>query len=99
MALTMLVNAFLLAIPLGGSVGTLVGIDAHLKATGQAPLFSGDSDSTGGNSSGGGSSGDSTGGGSGADGSTTDNGLTNNRYCKLSYGITPPTNGEQYTRE
>lgn len=95
MALTLLVNAILLAIPLGGSVGTLVGIDAHLAATGQKPLFSSDGTSDGS----GGSSGGSTGGGSGGSGSTTNNGLTNTQYCKLSYGISPPSQGEQYTRE
>ncbi|KAJ5650746.1 uncharacterized protein N7484_004469 [Penicillium longicatenatum] len=93
MALTLLVNAVLLAIPLGGSVGTLAGIDAHLAATGQKPLFSSDGTSDGS----GGSSGGSTGGGSGGSGSTTNNGLTNTQYCELSYGISPPSQGEQYT--
>ncbi|KAJ6095644.1 hypothetical protein N7486_006390 [Penicillium sp. IBT 16267x] len=94
MALTLLVNAILLAIPLGGSVGTLVGIDAHLAATGQKPLFSSDGNSDSGT---GGSSGGSTGGGSGGSGSTTNNGLTNTQYCESSYGISPPSQGEQYT--
>lgn len=39
MALQLLVNAGLLALPIGGSVGTLMGIDAHRQATGQRPLF------------------------------------------------------------
>lgn len=95
MALTLLVNTLLLAIPLGGSVGTLVGIDAHLAATGQKPLFSSDGTSDGS----GGSSGGSTGGGSGGSGSTTNNGLTNTQYCETSFGISPPSQGEQYTRE
>ncbi|KAJ5784372.1 uncharacterized protein N7503_009584 [Penicillium pulvis] len=93
MALTLLVNTILLAIPLGGSVGTLVGIDAHLAATGQKPLFSSDGTSDGS----GGSSGGSTGGGSGGSGSTTNNGLTNTQYCETSFGISPPSQGEQYT--
>ncbi|KAJ5923501.1 hypothetical protein N7454_008746 [Penicillium verhagenii] len=98
MALTLLVNAILLAIPLGGSVGTLVGIDAHLAATGQKPLFSSDGDSDSGSGSGG-SSGNSgsTGGGSGGSGSVTNNGLTNTLYCESSWGISPPSQGEQFT--
>ncbi|KAJ5759202.1 hypothetical protein N7520_006358 [Penicillium odoratum] len=93
MALTLLVNAILLAIPLGGSVGTLVGIDRHLAATGQKPLFSSDGSSDGtGDSSGG-----STGGGSGGSGSITNNGVTNEQYCESSWGISPPSDGEQYT--
>ncbi|GAB1206990.1 concanavalin A-like lectin/glucanase domain-containing protein [Aspergillus pseudonomiae] len=42
MALQILVNAGLLALPIAGSVGTLLGIDAHRQATGQRPLFAGD---------------------------------------------------------
>ncbi|GMF70134.1 unnamed protein product [Aspergillus oryzae] len=39
MALPLLVNAGLLALPIAGSIGTLLGIDAHRQATGQRPLF------------------------------------------------------------
>ncbi|KAB8270234.1 concanavalin A-like lectin/glucanase domain-containing protein [Aspergillus minisclerotigenes] len=39
MALQLLVNAGLLALPIAGSIGTLLGIDAHRQATGQRPLF------------------------------------------------------------
>lgn len=92
MALKLLVNAGLLVIPIGGSLGALFGIDAHRSATGQAPLFSGDTDSTDG------STGGSTGGGSGADGTITDNGITNSMYCRTSYGISPPSDGQSYTR-
>ncbi|KAJ5721526.1 uncharacterized protein N7483_009460 [Penicillium malachiteum] len=98
MALSLLVNAVLLAIPLGGSVGTLVGIDAHLAATGQKPLFHSDGgDSSSGGSDGSGSSGGSTGGGSGGNGSTTNDGVTVTRYCESSYGISPPSSGELFT--
>ena len=90
MALRLLVNSGLLAIPIGGTVGALMGIDAHRAATGQAPLFSGDKNSTTG-------PGDSTGGGSGGSGSTTNNGVTTTKYCELSYGISPPTTGQQFT--
>ncbi|KAJ5595219.1 uncharacterized protein N7459_001427 [Penicillium hispanicum] len=98
MALRLLVNAGLLVIPIGGSLGALFGIDAHRSATGQPPLFSNDnSDNAGsGTGSGSGSTGGSTGGGSGGSGSTTNNGVTNTQYCELSYGISPPTDGEQF---
>lgn len=91
MALKLLVNAGLLVIPIGGSLGALFGIDAHRSATGQTPLFTGDGSSDG-------STGGST-GGSGADGSTTNNGVTNSMYCQDSYGISPPSDGQLYTRE
>ncbi|KAJ5093507.1 hypothetical protein N7456_009368 [Penicillium angulare] len=99
MALTLLVNTLLLAIPLGGSVGTLAGIDAHRAATGQKGLFTGDDSSNGGTGSSGGSSGgsDSTGGGSGSNNTISDNHTKNSQYCQSSYGITPPTQGEQFT--
>ena len=94
MALRLLVNTGLLAIPIGGAVGTLMGLDAHRSATGQPPLFTPDGHSGSGGSSGG--SGDSTGGGQGHTG-TTDNGVTNTQYCELSYGVQPPTQGEAFT--
>ncbi|GLI80205.1 hypothetical protein PoHVEF18_008556 [Penicillium ochrochloron] len=93
MALRLLVNTGLLAIPIGGSVGTLLGIDAHRSATGQPPLFTSDGNSN----TGSGSGGDSTGGGSGGSGSTTNNGVTNTQYCQSSYGISPPSDGQLYT--
>lgn len=95
MALRLLVNTGLLAIPIGGSVGTLLGIDAHRSATGQPPLFTSDGNSN----TGSGSGGDSTGGGSGGSGSTTNNGVTNTQYCQNSYGISPPSDGQLYTRK
>ncbi|KAE8383209.1 concanavalin A-like lectin/glucanase domain-containing protein [Aspergillus bertholletiae] len=39
MAFPLLVNAGLLALPIAGTVGTLMGIDAHRLAMGQQPLF------------------------------------------------------------
>lgn len=98
----LLVNAFLVAIPVGGSVGALMGIDAHRAATGQKPLF------TGGNSengitpgTGGGHGGDtSTGDGGGHDSTSGENNsMRNTQYCDLSWGITPPSKSEQYTCE
>jgi hypothetical protein len=84
MVLRWVVNAGLLAIPIGGTVGALMGIDAHRHATGQAPLFSG---------GGGGSSGS----GSGGSGSPTHNGLENIVRCQESYGIKPETKGQSFT--
>lgn len=91
MALRLLVNTGLLAIPIGGSLGTLLGIDAHRSATGQSPLFTGDGSNSGSRS------GDSTGGGSGGGPSTTKNGVTNTPYCQKSYGISPPSDGQLFT--
>lgn len=92
MVLKLLLNAGLIAIPIGGTLGSLFGIDAHRAATGQTPLFKSDDGSTG-------TGRDSTGGGSGGSGSITNNGVTNTMYCEKSYGITPPSDGEQFTRE
>ncbi|KAJ5899617.1 hypothetical protein N7495_004361 [Penicillium taxi] len=102
LVLRLLVNAGLLAIPIGATVGALVGIDAHRAATGQSPLFSGESDSSGsgsGSGSNGGSGSDSTGGGSGGGTPTISDGgkVTTKPYCDLSYGITPPTHGDSFT--
>lgn len=101
MALSLIVNAGLMALPIGGSLGTLFGIDAHRASTGQRPLFAPDpseNKGTGGGSTGGGQ--DSTGGGSGSSGGTSDNGVQNNPYCHTSYGISPPSeNGETFTRK
>lgn len=104
MALKLLINASLLVIPIGGSLGALFGIDAHRSATGQPPLFThdGDGDGTGignGNGNGGSTGGGSTGGGSGDNGHTVNNGVTNSMYCQNSYGISPPSDGQLYTCE
>lgn len=87
-----LVNAVLVAIPVGGSVGALMGIDAHRAATGQKPLFTGGTDDGSGSGVGSG-----TGGGSGS--TPHDNGILIHSKCDLSYGIVPPSKTEQYTRE
>lgn len=94
MALRLIVNAGLMALPIGGAVGTLLGIDAHRSATGQPPLFTSDGHSGTGGSTGGGH--DSTGSDSTHPG-TTNNGVTTTPYCDLSYGFTPPTQGESFT--
>ncbi|KAJ5210411.1 Glycoside hydrolase family 12 [Penicillium cf. griseofulvum] len=90
----LLVNAILIAIPVGGSVGALMGLDAHRAATGQKPLFTGDNDD--GIDTGKGKGGDSTGGGGGGH-TITNNGVQHSMYCDLSWGITPPSKTEQYT--
>lgn len=84
----LLVNGVLLAIPIGASLGVLFGIDAYRSNHGQAALFSGDTDGTG------------SGGSTGSSGSTvTNNGVNSTIYCQLSYGITPASKGEQFTRK
>ena len=94
----LLINAVLVAIPVGGSVGALMGIDAHRAATGQKPLFTGGTNEDGtGAGTGAGTGGGSTGGGS--DAIPHDNGITSVQHCDLSYGIMPPSKTEQYTRE
>ncbi|KAJ6135228.1 hypothetical protein N7512_000388 [Penicillium capsulatum] len=93
MALRLLVNTGLLAIPIGGAVGTLLGLDAHRSATGQPPLFTSDGHPGTGGSTGGH---DSTGGGASHPG-TTNNGVTTKTYCDLSFGVSPPTQGESFT--
>jgi hypothetical protein len=93
----LIVNAVLVAIPVGGSVGALMGIDAHRSATGQKPLFTG-GNSDDGTSTGGGGSG-STGDGGNHNSTTSVHGLRTTEYCDLSWGITPPSKTEQYTRE
>jgi expansin (peptidoglycan-binding protein) len=90
----LLINAVLVAIPVGGSVGALMGIDAHRAATGQKPLFTGgnNDDSGSGTGTGGGSSG-------GSDPTPNDNRISTISHCDLSYGIIPPSKTEQYTRK
>jgi hypothetical protein len=88
-----LVNAGLLAIPIGATIGVLLGIDSHRQTIGQSPLFSG-----GGNTDSG--SGSGSGGGSGnSSGSNINNGITITQYCQKSFGISPPSKGEAYTCE
>lgn len=80
------VNIGLLAIPIGSTIGVLLGIESHRQATGQAPLFGGDNGGGGGD-----------GNGSGSNGNGGNNGITDAQYCQQSYGISPPSNGEEYT--
>lgn len=102
-AIRWLANAVLLGIPIGASVGVLVGLDAHRAATGQSPLFGHNPDNAGipgiggGSDSGSGSSGGSSGGGFTGGGSN--NGVQTTPYCQKSYGIEPKTKGEQYIRK
>ncbi|KAJ5780996.1 hypothetical protein N7457_006156 [Penicillium paradoxum] len=96
--LGLLVNTVLVGIPVGATVGALVGIDAHRAATGQKALFTGGNNEDAIGSGGGGHGGhgsDSTGDGGGHE-STAGTGVRNTQYCDLSYGITPPSKTEQY---
>jgi len=98
MVLRWIVNAGLLAIPIGGTIGALLGIEAHRQATGQAPLFAGGGND-GGSGSGFGSGGGSTGSSGNTGEHTTNNGVTHSRYCKQSIGIPPGSLGEQFICE
>jgi hypothetical protein len=85
MVLRWIVNAGLLAIPIGATVGVLMGIESHRQATGQAPLFAGGGD------------GDVGGGPSGGIVSGGSNGITIFQYCQQFYGIQPQSKGVEYT--
>ncbi|KAJ5806898.1 hypothetical protein N7474_010490 [Penicillium riverlandense] len=89
MVLRWIVNVGLLAIPIGGTIGAILGIEAHRQANGQAPLFAG-----GGND---GSGGGSTGSPGNAGHHFTDNGVTYSQYCRKSYGIPPESTGQHFT--
>lgn len=96
-----IVNAGLLAIPIGTTIGVLVGIDAQRQASGQQPLFSGgDNGSSTGGDGGLGNGGSGGNGGNGGGGSTPDdNGISWVESCKLAYGIDPTTKGQEYIRK
>lgn len=80
-----IINAGLLALPIGATVGVLMGMDLHRNAQGQAPLFT---PAPGG--------GKVDGGGSGSAG---DNRYKENTYCDLQVGVAPPSKGKKYTCE
>lgn len=90
MAFRWIVNAGLIAIPIGSTLGVLFGIDATRAANGQRPLFSSDGSTGSGGSSGGDT--DSTGGGTGTS-TPKDNNITTTQYCDISAGISPPAIG------
>lgn len=90
MVLRWIVNVGLLAIPIGATVGVLMGIESHRQATGQAPLFAG-----GGDGDGAGGGGPSGGGGGTVSGGN--NGITISQYCQQFYGIEPQSKGVEYT--
>lgn len=95
----LIINAVLVAIPVGGSVGALMGIDAHRAATGQKPLFAGGNTEDGSSPGGGNGGSGSTGDGGNHNSTSSVHGTQSTEYCDLSWGITPPSKTEQYTRE
>ncbi|CRG91976.1 hypothetical protein PISL3812_09030 [Talaromyces islandicus] len=96
MAFRWIVNAGLLAIPIGTTIGVLVGIDAQRQASGQRPLFSGGDNGSSIGGDGGLGNGGNGGGGNGGGSTPDDNGITWKDYCQLAYGIEPTTKGQQY---
>ena len=84
------VNAGLLALPIGATIGILLGVDTHRQATGQEPLFTPDPNSANG--------GIIPGiGGIIGGGSKNNDGITEARYCQKQAGISPPSQGSKYT--
>ncbi|XMA20445.1 hypothetical protein WAI453_013236 [Rhynchosporium graminicola] len=79
-----LVNAGLLILPVGTTVGVLMGVDSHRQTTGQEPLFNTPS------------SGPGTGGGTG---NPSDDRITTEVHCEKQTGRIAPTRGVQYIRK
>lgn len=81
MTIRILVNAALLAIPIAVTLGILFGLQSHRAATGQPPLFAPEPPPIP----------------SPKPPAPPKNGVTKTRYCQKSFGITPDTEGQQYT--
>lgn len=77
-----LLNFVLLAIPIGTTLGVLLGIQSHRLATGQEPLFKPDNPTD--NPDGSPKKGD--------------NGIKIEYYCDETIGISPASQGDHYTR-
>ena len=89
-----LLNFVLVAIPIGATLGTLLGIQSHRSASGQKPLFKPDHPTDPTNPGGGGGGG---GGGWGGPPKKGDNGITIESHCNETLGISPPSLGDHYT--
>ncbi|KAK0130066.1 hypothetical protein ONS96_000603 [Cadophora gregata f. sp. sojae] len=77
-----LVNAGLLILPVGTTIGVLMGVDSHRAATGQEPIFN--------NPNGG------TGTGDGGTGNKNDDRITSQLYCQKQVGVSPPSSGVRF---
>ncbi|KAL2064672.1 hypothetical protein VTL71DRAFT_3810 [Oculimacula yallundae] len=90
MILEWVLDAVLLTLPIGTTIGTLRGIDLHRQATGQEPLFR----PVGGKGRG-------SSGNNGEGNSSTiisgNNGITVSEYCGRQSAVTPSSVGSQYT--
>ncbi|KAL5329459.1 hypothetical protein ACEPPN_002971 [Leptodophora sp. 'Broadleaf-Isolate-01'] len=80
-----LVNAGLLILPVGTTIGVLIGVDSHRQATGQEPIFNNPGTGTPG-----------TGGGGGGNGNKNDDSVTSQLYCQKQVGVSPPSSGVKY---
>lgn len=79
--ISFIVNTILLVIPIVGTIGVLLGIDAYREAAGQKPLFSDQATNTG----------------TDHHENTPDNGIISMQFCDISYGISPSSRSQQYT--
>ncbi|KAG4427287.1 hypothetical protein IFR05_017230, partial [Cadophora sp. M221] len=78
-----LVNAGLLILPVGTTIGVLIGVDSHRQATGQEPIFNNPGTGTPGT-------------GSGGNGNKNDDRVTSKVYCDKQVGVNPPSSGVEY---
>lgn len=76
-----LVNAGLLILPVGTTIGVLIGVDSQRQASGQEPIFN--------------NPGTETPGGGGT-GNKADDRITYKFQCEKQIGISPPSSGVQY---
>ncbi|PVH74253.1 glycoside hydrolase family 12 protein [Cadophora sp. DSE1049] len=81
-----LVNAGLLILPVGTTIGVLLGVDSHRAATGQEPIFN---TPNGGTGTGGG-------GGGGNTGNKGDDRVTSQLYCQKQVGVSPASSGVRF---
>lgn len=85
MGIRFVINFVLLALPIGVTLGILMGLQASRSASGKGNLFTPDPDNGSGGSSGGGGR------------KRPGNGIVTDTYCQKTLGVTPYTEGEQFT--
>ncbi|KAH7305702.1 concanavalin A-like lectin/glucanase domain-containing protein [Rhexocercosporidium sp. MPI-PUGE-AT-0058] len=78
-----LVNAGLLILPVGTTIGVLMGVDSHRQATGQEPIFNNPGTGTPGT-------------GGGGNGNKNDDRVTTHVFCDKQVGFSPPSHGVEF---